>query len=92
AELKALVGDVEAAPFKDGKMAALENTLGRRYLTTAQAGRLVDLFSFSRDKVDALVFLYPRILDSDQFESLLESLKFASDRMAVRRELGLEGS
>jgi len=91
-ELKALVTEVEGAPFKDGKMAALTGFLERRYVMTVQAAQLVDLFSFSRDKVDTLVFLYPRILDSEQFESLLESLKFASDRMAVRRELGLEGS
>ena len=83
---------IEDAPFKEGKMQVLTDQLQEFHLRTEQVGELIELFTFSRDKVEALVFLYPRLTDPESFEDLLGTLKFASDRMAVRQRLGLGGS
>jgi len=83
---------IEDAPFKEGKMQVLTDQLQDAHLRTEQVGELIGLFAFSRDKVEALVFLYPRLTDPESFEDLLGTLKFASDRMAVRQRLGLGGS
>ena len=83
---------IEDAPFKEGKMAVLTDQLQNVRLRTEQVGELIGLFAFSRDKVEALVFLHPRLVDPERFEDLLSSLKFASDRIAVRQRLGLGGS
>jgi len=83
---------IEDAPFKEGKLQVLTEQLENVRLRTEQVAELVELFAFSRDKVEALVFLYPRIVDPERFEELLSSLKFASDKMTVRQRLGLKGS
>lgn len=91
AELRGLATTIEAAPFNEGKLQALREGLEGRLVSSDQASRLLELFSFSRDRVDALVFLHPRIADRENFGVLLSALKFESDRKAVRDRLGLGG-
>ena len=91
ASLRSLAAAVTSAPFNEGKLQALRTGLDGRELSSVQASGLLELFSFSRDRVDVLVFLYPRLSDADNFEVLLSALKFESDRKAVRDRLGLDG-
>jgi hypothetical protein len=90
--LRGVTRAIEDAPFKEGKMALLTDQLQNVRLRAEQVGELIDLFAFSSDKVEALVFLYPRLVDPERFEVLLSSLKFKSDRLSVRQRLGLGGS
>ncbi|MCP4869529.1 MAG: DUF4476 domain-containing protein [Proteobacteria bacterium] len=88
---RALVAAIDGVSFTEGKMDVLTRELAAETVTSEQASRLVELFSFSRDRVDALVFLHPRIVDVENFDSLLSALKFESDRETVRNQLGLDG-
>jgi hypothetical protein len=92
ARLRAVKRAIEDAPFKEGKMQVLTEQLRDTQVSSEQVGELIQLFAFSRDKVETLVFLYPRLVDPDRFDELLSTLKFASDRLAVRQRLGLSGS
>jgi hypothetical protein len=87
----ALTSEIEGVAFTTGKMQALQDRLSGHTVTTAQARLLLELFSFSRDRVDALVFLHPRVQDPENFDGLLSALKFESDRASVRSQLGLDG-
>ena len=89
--LRSLTSAIEAAPFNEGKLQALRDGLVEHRISTNQAATLLELFSFSRDRVDALVFLHPRLSDGENFGVLLSALKFESDRKAVRDRLGLDG-
>ena len=91
AALRSLTSAIEAAPFNEGKLQALRDGLVEHRISTNQAATLLELFSFSRDRVDALVFLHPRLSDGENFGVLLSALKFESDRKAVRDRLGLDG-
>jgi hypothetical protein len=86
-----IVASVEDVSFTEGKMQVLTRELETQRITTDQASTILELFSFSRDRVEALVFLHPRILDPENFEGLLSALKFESDRETVRSQLGLDG-
>ncbi len=88
---RALITAIDGVSFTEGKMDVLTRELAEATVTSDQASRLVELFSFSRDRVDALVFLHPRIVDPENFDSLLSALKFESDRETVRNQLGLDG-
>jgi len=92
ARLRGIKRAIEDAPFKEGKMQVLTDQLRDAQVSSQQVEELIELFAFSRDKVETLVFLYPRLVDPDRFDELLATLKFASDRMAVRQRLGLSGS
>lgn len=90
-EYAAITAAIEGVAFTTGKMQVLLEELAARRVTTAQARGLMELFSFSRDRVDALIFLHPRIQDPENFDGLLSALKFESDRASVRSQLGLDG-
>ena len=90
-EYSAVTRDIEAVAFTTGKMQVLREQLDVRRVSAAQARGLMELFSFSRDRVDALIFLHPRIQDPENFDGLLSALKFESDRASVRSQLGLDG-
>jgi len=82
---------IESAPFKDDKMQVLRTNLTGSRVSTDQVAQLLELFSLSSHRVDALVFLHPRITDPEKFDSLLATLKFESDRKTVLDRLGLGG-
>jgi len=90
AEVTDLARSIEGAPFNEGKLQILEEGLAKRTVRIAQAEQLLELFSFSRDRVDVLVFLHPRLAEDGDFGRLLSALKFESDRQAVRDRLGLD--
>jgi hypothetical protein len=86
-----VVAAMTSISFSEGRMQQLKAELKEQTLTSAQSWALVELFDFSRDRVEALVFLHPKIVDPENFGELLIGLKFESDRETVRSRLGLEG-
>jgi hypothetical protein len=82
---------IESAPFKDDKMQVLRTNLTAARVSSEQVATLLELFTLSSHRVDALVFLHPRITDPEKFGSLLGTLKFESDRQTVLDRLGLGG-
>lgn len=86
--LRAVMSEIEAISFTEGKMQVVTAQLDTEQLTTEQASSLLELFGFSRDRVDLLVFFHPRIIDPENFDGLLSALKFESDRETVRNQVG----
>jgi hypothetical protein len=86
-----VVAAITSVSFSEGRMQELRSELAGERLTAAQAWALVELFDFSRDRVEALVLLHPQIVDPENFGALLAGLKFESDRETVRSRLGLDG-
>ena len=88
-DVDALQREIDGAPFNEGKLSVLQDGIAGRTLVARQAEQLLELFSFSRDRVDVLVFVHPRLARGEDFSRLLAALKFESDRQAVRDRLGL---
>ena len=86
-----VVAAITSVSFSEGRMQKLRAQLKDETLTSSQAWALVELFKFSRDRVEALVLLHPQIVDPENFSALLSGLKFESDRETVRSRLGLDG-
>jgi len=86
-----VVAAMTSVSFSEGRMQQLQAELKDQRLTADQTWSLVELFDFSRDRVEALVFLHPKIVDPENFPVLLGGLKFESDRETVRSRLGLGG-
>jgi hypothetical protein len=86
-----VVAAMTSVSFSEGRMQQLKTELKAEVLTSSQAWALVELFDFSRDRVEALVFLHPQVVDPENFSDLLSGLKFESDREIVRSRLSLDG-
>jgi len=83
-DLAALVHALDDATFARNQLALLRDMLPGRHFTVSQAMRLVEVFSFDRDKVQAATLLYPSIVDPDQWYRMYGTLSFSSSQRDLR--------
>ena len=79
---------LDDAPFTDDKLAIIRDVARGWLLTTRQAMELAEEVTFSDDRVEALVFMYPSIVDPENFFEAYELLPFSDDRAELRRRTG----
>jgi len=73
--------------FRDGQLEVILETGERFDLTVSQAIQLVSVLSFDRDRLEALVSLYPSLIDPDNFIEVYALLSFSSDRRELRKRV-----
>ena len=84
ARFDALVAAVRREPFPDGQRRVLDAAMPGAWFSVAQVGRLVDLFPFSRDKLEVLRRVRGRLVDPDQAAELYGRFTFDADRAEAR--------
>ncbi|MFH1469623.1 MAG: DUF4476 domain-containing protein [Pseudomonadota bacterium] len=89
ASFASLKAAIQLESFSDGKLRVLAEALRGRMLSVAQARELLPLYSFSSDRVEAAVTMYPALVDPQDFYQLYGSFDFDSDKEEVRKRLGL---
>ncbi|MBW0432718.1 DUF4476 domain-containing protein [Leptospira yasudae] len=79
--------------FSDGKLSILKSHSSRNTFTSDQVAELMDLFSFSSDKMKALVVLKNRIEDPENAYVIVERFTYDSDKKSVASLLdGIESA
>ena len=76
---------VAAESFADDQLAVLRSASQGRRFTTAQVSAVMELFSFSDDKVDAAAMLYPQVVDPHNWYTVYDALTFSSDKDMLRK-------
>ncbi|PJZ53827.1 DUF4476 domain-containing protein [Leptospira adleri] len=71
---------VEKEGFSDRKLAILKSEASRTTFTADQVAELMDLFSFSSDKIKALTSLRNRIEDPENAYVIVERFPYDSDK------------
>lgn len=66
--------------FHDERLDTLAVISNRHVFTTAQIRGLAELFPFNDDRLDALILLYPRSVDPENYHTLLKLLPFSKHR------------
>ena len=85
--LAKILGALEDEPFGDDKLEIIKEAAERMDLSTSQAMALVEQLTFDDDKVQALVSLYPSIVDTENFIESYSLLTFSSSRKDLRRRI-----
>jgi hypothetical protein len=80
-----IVAAVEAESFADGKLSALEFSARGARITAAEARRVIDLFTYSGDKLKALTTLRGAITDPANWNQVVDAFTHSSDRDAARK-------
>lgn len=80
---------LRAESFASGRMRLLQVAARDNYFTAAQVQTVVAELTFSSNKVDAAVLMYPRVVDQDDFYTVLGAFTFESSKRAVRQRLSL---
>ncbi len=87
AEMTRLKNSLRRAAFRDDKMRVLREAAANLRFTTQQVIGLVGKLTFGEDQVEALVALYPRIVDPQNFHSVYRVLTHDSDRRALEARI-----
>jgi len=83
--LEAFIVELNDQSFEGDRAEALELALVNTCLYTAQAEKLVDLFTFSEYKLSAAKFMSDRLMDRDNATALAKHFNFEADKMEYRR-------
>lgn len=82
--LERIVASIEAQSFSSDKLEALrQSSVGAR-VSAAEAVRVISLFAFSADQLEALQILRPLLIDPQNWSLIVDSFTFSSDKEAAR--------
>jgi hypothetical protein len=81
---------VKSPPFDDARLTVVEALcLGNRF-SSAQVRDMLKEFKFDDGRVKAAVAIYPRVIDPQSYNSVLDVFVFESHRRTVRERLKLK--
>lgn len=89
AEYAQLERALHAATFRTEKFDLVRRAVVDQYFTTAQARGIARQIHAGKDKVTVLTWLYPRVVDPERFDSVMDDLPSEDDRR--RLELSVYG-
>jgi hypothetical protein len=90
AELDKLVNGLAKEPFDPGKYTYLENFGASSPMTCQQAARLLKSFTFDEQRIKAAKLLYPKLVDRQNFNDVLDTFVFEPNKAAARKAVGLK--
>lgn len=76
---------IEKEPFKDDKLAVGYSLSKDRCFLARQVARLMDAFDFESSKLEFAKHLYHKTSDKGNFEVVIDTFKFSSDKEELRR-------
>jgi Domain of unknown function (DUF4476) len=90
ADIDKLVNGLSKEPFDPGKLTYLENFGASNPLTCQQAARLLKGFTFDEGRIKAAALLYPKLVDRQNFNEVLDTFVFDTNKAAARKAVGLK--
>jgi Domain of unknown function (DUF4476) len=90
ADLDKLVNGLEKEAFDPGKFTYLENFGATTQMTCQQAARLLKCFTFDDHRVKGAKLLYPKLVDRQNFNDVLDTFTFDVNKAAARKSVGLK--
>lgn len=86
-QLGEITSAIEGEAFSDGKINVLREAAGSWMFTVDQVKRVIGLYAFSKDKLNALRVLAPRIADRQNNFKIYDAFTFSGDKEQARRIL-----
>ncbi|MCF7858188.1 MAG: DUF4476 domain-containing protein [Candidatus Cloacimonetes bacterium] len=84
-EFQALIANVKNEGFADDKTSVVRITAKSRYFNISQLISLLDVFSFSDDKINIVTIVYPRIVDKVNAHNLLGAFTYSADKAKIEQ-------
>jgi len=84
-EFQQLIDNVKAEGFADDKTSVVRIAAKSKYFSISQLIQLLDLFSFSDDKINIVQIVYPRVVDKDNAHNLLGAFTYSDDKDQVEQ-------
>lgn len=84
-EFQRLLNNVKNESFADDQTSVVRIAAKSKYFTISQLITLLDVFSFSDDKINIVQIVYPRVVDKDNAHNLLGAFTYSDDKDRVEQ-------
>ena len=88
-EFAVFIAHLRAESFSSDRLSLVRTVAADNYFTTAQVATVIREMSFSSDRVDCAVLLYPRVVDQSDFYRTYSAFTFDSSKREVQARLGI---
>lgn len=83
--LPTFLEELKDQSFEDDRVEAVKLALKNTCLTTDQAGKIIELFTFDENKLEVAKFLSDRLIDRENATALAKYMSFDSSKMEYRK-------
>ncbi len=83
--LPTFLEELKDQSFEDDRVEAVKLALKNTCLTTEQAGKIIELYTFDENKLEVAKFLSDRLIDRENATSLAKFMSFDSSKMEYRK-------
>lgn len=83
--LPTFLEELKDQSFEDDRVEAVKLALKNTCLTTDQAGKIIELYTFDENKLEVAKFLSDRLIDRENATSLAKFMTFDSSKMEYRK-------
>ena len=84
-EFQRLLNNVKNESFADDQTSVVNIAAKSKYFSISQLITLLDVFSFSDDKINIVQIVYPRVVDKDNAHNLLGAFTYSDDKDRVEQ-------
>ncbi len=84
-EFSELCDRINSEGFESDKIYVIQLAARYNYFTVAQLVRLIELMSFSNDKIEVVKIVYPNVIDKYNSHLILNSFTHSSDKERVKK-------
>jgi hypothetical protein len=83
--LPTFLEELKDQSFEDDRIESVKLALNTTCLTTEQAGKIVELYTFDENKLEVAKFLSDRLMDRENATALAKLMTFDSNKMEYRK-------
>ncbi len=84
-EFQRLLNNVKNESFADDQTSVVRIAARSKYFSISQLISLLDVFSFSDDKINVVQIVYPRVVDKENAHNLLGAFTYSDDKDRVEQ-------
>ena len=85
--LQNLLSQLKDTAFADAQLGLVRDAARRNRFETNQVVKILKLFTFGKDQVEAGAILYPKVIDKKNFFNVYQVFTFDSDKAALRQKV-----
>jgi hypothetical protein len=78
-----LIKNVSDESFSDDQLRYIRTASKSHYFTVSQVERMIDVFTFSDDKIECLSIMYPKVIDPENSFSIIGHFTYEDDKRSA---------
>ena len=79
-EFNGLISSIKNESFQENQLSIVQISARYNYFTVNQVVEVIDLFSFSDGKLNALEYMYPNVIDKFDSHLIIKAFTYSSDK------------